>query len=222
VEDYFGIIVFIIIVLFSLLGRKKPQQPPGPPPRQRLPQQPSEQREAPEPLPEYSRPHGTTRAQQQETESAQDMVPADLWELLTGERRLPEPTREEEPVSPWEPPPEPEYRREPEPEPVYWEPPEEREVPVRLPEPPLERVPPERPPRVVVSLEESDPERRRARETRRRDAARRRARERVSDLRPVQASTVERSPFTDLLTGRDDLQRAIVLREVLGPPKGLE
>lgn len=81
-------LLFIIIILLApliervLKGRK--QQPPPPPqqrprPQQRVPQQ--------RPRPELQRPEAGTPEREGREPSAAEMVPDDLWAILTGEQR---------------------------------------------------------------------------------------------------------------------------------------
>lgn len=210
-EDYFGLIIFIIIVLFSLFGgKKKPRQPPAPPPRR-----PTQQREPrADARPEYTRPYREPpRPQpepQPEASSAEDMVPADLWEILTGEKRVPGPSAERQPAGAPEPEPEPYYTYDE--EPVH-----------ELPPPPIVREAPVRPEPVILERDFEAINERRERALQQRRAARVKQRAaQFADTTPAKAQIVERSALGKLLGNRDELKRAIVLREVLGPPKGME
>jgi hypothetical protein len=151
---------------------------------------------------------------------ASDMIPDDLWEILTGERRegrRPTPVEDRpEPDEPWMAEPderwqeEPLWEREPEPvseerfEPRPWldspgamredePPPIEVHVPAPVDERPARAARPPRPPR--VSLREV-----------------------------VEAPKVQRrvSPLMRSLQSQEGLRQAVLLKEILGRPKGLE
>jgi hypothetical protein len=251
VEDYFGIIIFIIIALFSILGgRKKPQQPVPRPDRQEQDDEhayaePDEEEAAARhaEVGRYPPAPGPAAESTDGSESASDMVPSDLWELLTGERRSqPGPYGRPAPVPGPEagrrsPPelrtPPPELRRPP-PDQVRDAPEEVRRAPEEVrrlpPDPGRPRPPParaqevpERPAPVVVSIEELDPVARRARETaeRRRDRppAHRRP---VPAVRATPVPRPARPRIRDLLVEPADLKRAMILREILDRPKGLD
>jgi hypothetical protein len=78
------IIVFILAPLIERLLKAGKQQPPQPPPRQqRRPHVPPPQQQAPR---DEAPPRAVTRRDEEE---AAAMLPDDLWEILTGERRSP-------------------------------------------------------------------------------------------------------------------------------------
>jgi hypothetical protein len=160
--------------------------------------------------------------QDPEPAGAADMVPDDLWEILTGERRPSTPPAElpRETEEPWMAEPGPEWqeepRWEPEPEPVSeerFEPrpwldspeamrdedaPEPAEIQLPTPEPdrPLLAARPPRPPRPP----------------------------RVSLREVVEAPRVVRrkSPLIRSLQSQEGLRQAVLLKEILGRPKGLD
>ncbi|HEX6135923.1 MAG TPA: hypothetical protein VFZ24_18265 [Longimicrobiales bacterium] len=205
------ILIFIAAPLIErLLKAGKQQQPPQqrrpmPPPRQRLPEQrPATQAEEP--------PARVVIARREEEESAAAMLPDDLWEILTGERRpqsVPAPRPEweveeeeeeayalEQPVSSEE-----EYtrlRREP--------------APVVLPEEPYVRPLPRHEPPAIVSLEEVDIDDR---------LRHRQFHERLSSIAPA-ARVHLSAPSRHLMPSGEELRHAIIMAEVLGKPKGLE
>lgn len=199
------ILIFVIISILEGISKKRRQQT-----QQR-------QEEYPEPdapgesAPDYE-PEWQSEADEPREETAQtaeDMIPDDLWEILTGEKR--------QRTKPPEPEPEPEYRSErhyeqdvayaPEPEPVE----DETEV----------YIPPD--PKAPGAEPIAQPE-----------AARRvpwagekkRFREHKKPIQVVELEDEQQQqPMGGLglrLGERDQLRRAIVLREVLGPPRGLE
>ncbi|MBI4409781.1 MAG: hypothetical protein HY561_08745 [Gemmatimonadetes bacterium] len=229
-DEFFSLVIFII-VLWSILGgaraKKKggpvqrPRQPPRPPAR------PAEERAPARPRPQYRRPHGTTAPGDagQPEQAAGTMVPEELWQILTGEK------------PPWarpSPAPAPSPRPAPRaPESEGWE--EEAEVveaeagrtlegvsaedeevaavlrrrEVRD-DRSLEQLPP-RPEPVVVSLETPTA------------AEARHAAFHEEVERGEPAVVIRRArPIPLGLAARSDLRRAVILREVLGPPKALQ
>jgi hypothetical protein len=88
-DDFVGaIIIFVIFILGPLIEnmRKKQQRPPPPPqPRPRVDYDPEKTKRIEVP--------GAPTAEQPGTQvrSAEDMVPSELWEILTGQQR-PQPT----------------------------------------------------------------------------------------------------------------------------------
>jgi hypothetical protein len=83
----FGILILIIFILAPLLDKllkagRPPQEPP-PGQRQRMP--PGQRRQAPGHRPARPAPTGAADPD----ESAAGVLPDDLWEILTGERRAP-------------------------------------------------------------------------------------------------------------------------------------
>lgn len=138
-------------------------------------------------------------------QSAQVLLPDDLWEILTGERRRPVltvPAPEPEPdfEFDFEPDSEPEPDLEPEPVRVDAGRYEETRSPVHAREPD------------IVSLESEPP-----------PAEIRRAafHDRLGSTPPLARPRAARR-LPPLLANRKGLRQAVVLREVLGPPKGLD
>lgn len=208
--DDFGSLLFLLFVLWPILAgilrRRQGTQPPGggrggP----RAGQRPAS----------AGRPRTEEEPQTAAPVSAADMIPDELWEILTGERRrpapmgaprLPVPAEEEEEEAPrrmaWE---EEDQAEEEDGTEEEWEP----VVPARrAPRPAVSlEVDP-----VIVSLEESVPstEERHAAFHARVDAPARKGRPR------------RRRRLRLNLGDPDELRRMMVLREVLGPPKALE
>lgn len=227
------IIVFVLAPLIERLLKAGKQVPPELPPRQR-------------PRPRLETPQRTQHDQQQQEarnrvvvrekdDEAATMLPDDLWEILTGEKRAPPPPpAPETEVGDFEEaeslettsagewislPPEP----EPAPPPVPARPPSAwsdyqtgRGVPARDARPPIrmeegyERPLPRHEPPRVASLEalEIDDETRH-------DAFHRK-------LEATRQAPRRITPHAWRFTGDDDVRRAIVMAEVLGRPKGLE
>jgi hypothetical protein len=211
VDNLFPLLLFLIFILAPLieqLRKKGQQQPPPPPARRPLPRAPQQRSETEE---EAGRP----------AEPAATMIPDELWQILTGERRPPEP-----------PPPPPETQPSWD---VVYVPPEETEeiraegtgvserldVQVRrmrreeaalqakrrrLAPVSLEEVP------IIQSLE-VEPLAEEARHT----AFHTRM---ATHAEPATVAKV-RKPIL-ALNSRAELQRAFVLTEVLGTPRGLE
>ena len=93
-DEIFPLLLFLIFVLGPIiegLKRKNKDQQPPRPPQQRLPQQRQP--------PERSRVEEISTRKPAD-ESAAGMVPDDLWEMLTGQKRVPAPAR---PPERWEP-----------------------------------------------------------------------------------------------------------------------
>ncbi|HSK17676.1 MAG TPA: hypothetical protein VK912_00945 [Longimicrobiales bacterium] len=217
------LIVFVVAPLIEKLLKagKGAQQPPEQRPQQRIPPQ----QRVPQPRPQARLPqqHREERAGRSD-EAAADMLPDDLWEILTGERRTPRapaPAPEVEPQDIEE-----RYPVEAYPdeslslEEAALEQPSPRGWPSRLPEDTAvvlspeayERPLPERDVPRVVSLEELefDTEKRHDR-----------FHKRLDTLKP--AARVRRpAPSLYRFTNDEDVRRAIVMSEILGPPKGLE
>lgn len=165
---------------------------------------------------------GTGRSERERT--AESMIPADLWEVLTGEKRAPSREREPEPQvdeapawsaeegpyqQPYEPPPMPEYQApaEPETEPAWST--AEGSYDTYVAQPPAE----EAPQVPVVTWPSMHPEGaalQRPAPPLRHPAATRKARPTASD-------------YTELLRAHDarSLREAMVVSEVLGPPIAL-
>lgn len=224
-EDLFYLVLILLFFLAPLIervlrGRRRGQAPPP----ADLEQEESEAGPYQRPRPEYTRPRGTSTGPtgveqwREPATAAEEVIPDDLWEILTGERRRPRPGPE----------PEPEYG-----EPVVsgpaveerdWEiDAEEPLEPARLPEPGPEIV--------------QEPWRRKTREPEERARitvhgpipAPREARlappPPAPPIRPeFEWDAARRRPkVVELgLHDRTEVRRAVVLREVLGPPKGLE
>jgi hypothetical protein len=219
------IIVFIVAPLIErLLKAGKGQEPPEQGPGQRLPpgQRPSQrlpQQRGPDRPPQRQQPAGRPADEQ----AAAEMLPDDLWEILTGERRaprqpVPEPVEEVgyadtysvedypddddslEELAARDVPSADEWMAEPVPEQV-----------VIVPEPYVRPIPKRDVPR-VVSLEELEID----------------SDERHDDFhdkldRMAAAERAGRRPPNAFrFTKDDDLRNAIIMSEVLGPPKGLE
>jgi hypothetical protein len=223
---FFLIFIFFVLPVLErvLKGKKKP--PPGTsPPRERPEARPvPERRPLPEPRAEWEQPEPV-----EQESTADELIPDDLWAILTGERR-PEPP----PTRPAPPPP-----QRPAP------------APRRAPPPPLARKPQ---PTAARKVDEFDRVQRRTEAVRYRESeaeldALLRSRRRIDEPAPMVVS-LEGEPlpegprhdrFHDRLdkltappTGyrkatvlpslRDpmELRRAIILKEVLGKPKGLQ
>jgi hypothetical protein len=216
--DFDSIFILIIIVAFvaraigdALKGGKKapPQQRPRSGPQQRLPHQPGQR-----PLPPGRPSEGTEGG----SESAADLVPQDLWEILTGQRRVPTP-----PPRPAQPAPyaeEDEAIGEREDDSHFTVEPraEDREAEalirrrrmVRREARQFDHTPP-----ITVSLENEPPPM----------SVRHAAFHRKLDAAPPIVATVQRphSMVAELNFDQPGaLRRAIIVQEVLGPPKGLE
>ena len=225
---FFLIFIFFVLPVLErvLKGKKKP--PPGTgPPGPRPPTRPAPQRRPlpmPEPRAEWEQPEPV-----EEESTADELIPDDLWAILTGERR-PSPSPPPRPAPP------PQQRPAP--------------APRRAPPAPLARTPE---PTAARKVDEFDRVQRRTEAVRYRESeaeldALLRSRRRIDEQAPVVVS-LETEPlaeaprhdrFHDRLdklsappTGyrkatvlpslRDpmELRRAIVLKEVLGKPKGL-
>ena len=242
-EDLFPILVFLFFLLAPLIerilkgGRKGDEQPP-PPPRQRVPPPAPAQRRS-EPMPD-----------EEEVGSAAEMLPDDLWAILTGETR---PSREPPPPlehrpSPREtttpqrpntperaPRPRPQRperrpfpnapRPRPAPEPVSVEAAADEEVLARTPPAPerFERVE-YAPQDYVRPIPEHAPPVIVSMETMPDSDEIRHTRFHDRVARLAAPATVQRGPERQLvgLHDREQLRRAIILTEVLGTPKGLQ
>jgi hypothetical protein len=205
------IIVFILAPLIERLLRagKGPQQPPQPrvPPEPRIPPQrrvptPEESGQQDEPRPRV------VVARRPDEDDAAAMVPDDLWEILTGERRVP---------------------RAPFPQPVPLPAPVEDDetyslesesagdvivddIDMRATRDSYTRALPQRAVPQVVSLEELE-----ISDTKRHD----RFHERLAELgaaAPPRAAARQAFRFAST----EDVRRGIISAEVLGPPKGLQ
>ena len=208
-EDFIGaILVFIVFVLGPILEqmRKKGQRrPPGPPPQQQrrpLPRPPESAR-----IPQSSReapPRVATQepvATRTEEVSAAEMLPDELWEILTGQ---PKPR-------PVPPPPAPDVEDE---ETADEELITAEDVTIetrrsRFEEAVSVEAPPPREYPVVVSMEEvPDP--------RKRHAAFH------EKIQQTAIATPARMAIPRYFSTPADLRRAIIMQVVLGPPKALE
>jgi hypothetical protein len=215
VPDPILIILFFVFIVLPLIERAmKKRQPPQPPEQQ-------QPRPLPHPEERAARERAGLPGRAERPESAADMVPDDLWEILTGERRpgapLPQPRPQEHA------PPEPERGAdewfshiEPESEDIGEE--EFYTDAIGLDaEEEWERLGRERQ-RAVHSVEHAAPH------------VPLTARERATRMRVLSAEA-ERGPIRVRpgpmlgrlrLRERDELRRALVLKEILGRPKGLE
>ena len=216
-DDLFPLLMFLIFVLGPILEgiKRKNKQPPPPPPPRRVPPPQPPQRQVP------ADPSRTEEiSSRRNEESAAGMVPNDLWESLTGQKPLPPvppPSKAPAPVAtkrqPWD---------------VVFDPDEEDEETGVAEAAPVEpvKVDPRRergvaqtletmerhPVPVVVSLEDN------IQTTRQRHDAFHR---KVAAPLPAPKAKAPRRPVFDL-KNRTDLQRAILMQEILGKPKGLE
>jgi hypothetical protein len=96
----FLFIFFVLPLLQRILGGGKQQQPPGGRPGQRPPARvpPPQRRPLPdarERTPTATQPSPASRpsAETSDADRAAQLIPAELWEILTGERRMPAPQR---------------------------------------------------------------------------------------------------------------------------------
>lgn len=196
-EDLFTLVVIAFVVL-SQLGGLLTKKKPGPQvPPQRRPERPREQPAGWE-EDAAGEPVAVASGQGDEGRAASEMIPDDLWEILTGERRptahVPEPESEFDPEDSDSYDDEVEESEHAYAEPVLFEQPVEREVPH------------------VISLETLPPPP---------EIRHRQFHERLESLATRRETRrVERDPWR--LGGRRNLRRAMVLREILGPPKALE
>lgn len=207
------ILIFIFAPLIERLlrsGRKPPEPPPGqqrppmPAPRSRLPQQPAPRAEEPPPR--------VVIARREEEEPAATMLPDDLWEILTGERRSPpapvptpqwDPEVADEEVDAFER----DVSREEE-----YALARREEAPIVTAEEAYVRPLPQHEPPTIVSLETVDIDDR---------LRHRQFHERMSNIAPA-ARVHLSAPSRHLMPSGEDLRRAIIMAEILGPPKGLE
>lgn len=204
--DGLGVLLFIIAAIVSVIaeGRKKKPPPPVPPRRRPEPTSLPPVRRTPGPQPQ-PRP-----AQVEPRGNASDMIPEDLWKILTGEapprrEHPPEemppqdlPSWDEEAVAQVE---EQSRERQTRPEGRSLEEYRRPEVVRRAPE--------------VVSLEVvAPPEVRHAQFHKRLDA-------RPQQVVPTIAEDVV-NPLRKRLNDRATLRESFILQEVFGPPKGLE
>jgi len=203
------ILLFVLAPLLERLFKAGKQEPPKPPPRSRpVPQ--------PRPRVEPTRPAPPPSSQDMGADDAVDILPEDLWKILTGQQPLPQPKprplpqAERAPVPP---------AREPWQEAAPLELPdsfdehvaaETSRVPARRTADDLSvvHVPPQ-----VVSLEALEID----------DEARHEAfHARLARRTTSPDSQVERRERQHRFMTDAELRRAIVMAEVLGPPRGLE
>jgi hypothetical protein len=221
------IIIFIVAPLIERLLKAGKQNQQPPPQQQRMPQRPRPRlprEELPEPWEqeETEQPRSQpVRRTETRDDAAAEMLPDDLWEILTGERRpppRPSPQRLPEQATPIEETLslegkslEEEGSLEMQPSGRWMSTPAES-VEVTLPPEPYIRPNPLRPVPKVVSLEELafDPEQRHDEFHDRLDALGGPARVR----RPA--------PSAYRFRNIEDLRRSIVMAEILGTPRGLE
>ena len=218
IDLYWVVVIFFFIVLpiiQRVLGVGKHGQPPTtrrPPPRRlpdahRLPETP--RRQVPPPTAEPARRSET------EMDPAAEMIPAELWEILTGQRRPPV-------VLPPSPEPDVDEELAEDEEAVFRPAPASEDRAIedlmrrRDAELARDRAVDHTPPRVVTLETEPLPE-----------PARHAAfHAQMERTRPLQAVAVAQRPtrhsLSTLLRSRSDLRRSIIIQEVLGPPKGLE
>jgi hypothetical protein len=219
------ILFFILIPIINGISksRRRPDQEDIKLPEEARPRgaSPPGQRQG-QSQPDRGYPEPARRESQSEPLDAADLVPDDLWEVLTGERR-----RRDTSAAPPEPTPEPDPRweQEWEPEPVgpsdEWtsEPPwHAEELPTSKerfePAPWIEDSPVMReadlPAELAPRFARYEPESRTAR------------RERIAAQDALAAPRARNvSPLIQTLRRPGGVRQAVVLREILGPPKGL-
>jgi len=206
-----ALILVIIFIVAPLIERllKAGKSGDAPDDQQRVP--PSQR--APQRIPPRETPRSSTASTgtaEREDDAAAAMLPDDLWEILTGERRTPLPA------------PSPEENYEDYEEQAYSledEAIEEYASGGMLPAPAepvsletFERPLPDREPPRVVSLEQLAFDDRKRHE---------KFHDRLDELQP--AARVQRpTPSAYRFTTDEDMRRAIIMSEILGPPKGLE
>jgi hypothetical protein len=215
-DDLFPLLMLLIFVLGPILEGLKRKHRGGQPPQQR--------RQMPRP-PQHRVPERTSRTEEvspgtrRQEEAAATMVPDDLWEILTGQKRppvltTPQPKPPEERKRPaWDVVYDPELEEDEEggaevvaPEDVLIETRRAREEAQSLetydrhPEP------------VIISLEENVPT----------TAQRHKAFHQKVNTPPAQVAVAPPARPRLNLHDKSELQRAFVLQEVFGRPKGLE
>lgn len=227
----FLFIFFVLPLIQRALGGAKKTPPQGRSPGQRRPGVPPARPEGRARLPEDSRTATPGRPDagepaRTESERAADLVPDDLWEILTGERQSRAPSqrqREREPEPELEA--EAEWGRDAE---EVWEPEETAaQVPERSDEDPYQR-----PDRIEAPRRREHEEPARtptpapitASESLSPTPVPRPSPYAIADSAIARPYTPEsrRRRMVPSLSNRSDLKRAFVLREVLGPPKALE
>lgn len=220
-DELFPILMFIIFFLAPLLEglkrkNKDGKQPPQDTPRRPLPRVPQQR------LPDARAPQSSSRMEEvsgksRTEESAATMVPDDLWEILTGQKRPPVLTTPqqlpEERKPHWDVVYDPEENEEDEAdeESLVREDVEVETRRARVEAQSLETYD-RHPQPVIVSLEENIP-----------TGAQRHAsfHQKILAQTPVKPVRPPASPLLDL-RNRAELRRAFLLNEVLGRPKGLE
>jgi len=208
VEDLGAFLLFIFVLLRILSGLRGGGQ-------QTRPRQPGRAGGGPQASqrpPARSAPAADAEPQTAAPASAADMIPDELWEILTGERRRPAPVSAPAPVP-----------VPAEPEPLEWSPApegadrdEEEWEEEWAPE-----LPPSRAPRPEVSLE-VEPVIRSLEEVELSTEARHAAFHAKVAAPAMPAWRPRRRPIRLKLGDRDEMRRMMILREVLGPPKALE
>jgi hypothetical protein len=220
------ILVFAAPLLEKILtrGRKPPEAPPKEMPSPRKPYQQRPMRPLPPRLPTPERARTGLPVPTPEREKpglpvptrgdASDMLPDDLWELITGQKRPR--TLPSQPKSTHTHPAESthSYDEEAVDEEAFatreQQPSREASLPARIPA--GEYVPVHAPP-VVISLEDNIPT----------DEQRHvQFHERVTHLAPPARMKVETVPLAAMLASNSALRQAFVMSEVFGKPKGLE
>lgn len=213
------IIIFIVAPLIERLLKagKGEQQPPEQRPQRRMPPQPFPQRQPPQ------RRQEPVAGPAPEDDAAAAMLPDDLWEILTGEKRAPQlPVPHEEPEEFEEAYVADEYGDEASsleelaslegPSPGEWVSRTPEESTVIVPADAYVRPLPKREVPRVVSLEELDIDDRKRHEE---------FHERLDSLGGP-ARVKRPAPNAYRFTSDEDLRRAVVMSEILGTPKGLE
>lgn len=214
------IIIFIVAPLIERLLKagKGAQQPPQQKPQQRMPPQPFPQRQ-----PQQRRREPVAGRPENEDDAAAAMLPDDLWEILTGEKRSPQlPVPQEEPEEFAD-----SYNVEDYPEeahsledlaslegptPGEWVSDIPEETAVIVPADAYVRPLPKRDVPRVVSLEELDFDDQKRHEE---------FHDRLDSLAgPARVRRPKPSAYR--FNTDEDLRRAIVMNEILGTPKGLE
>ena len=227
------IIVFIVAPLIERLLKAGKQNQQQPPPQQRMPQRPRQrlphEQQPEEWAPEHEQQAGGYRAESRD-DAAAEMLPDDLWEILTGERRPPQRPAPRPP--PAGSPREGDYSLEAGPsleehsvedEGLFQAPPRETQssgewsmepetLEVVLPPEPYIRPNPVRLVPKVVSLEEIDFDY---------DLRHDEFHDKLDSLGgPARVKRPALSPYR--FRSNDDLRRSIVMAEILGTPRGLE
>ena len=209
-DELFPLLMFLIFVLAPILeGLKRKNKPPTPP---RPPQ-----RRVPSPSPPQRSRTEEVGPRAPAEENASTMVPDDLWEILTGQKRVPTPTAPPGPV--------PQAEKKPEWERYDGELEEDEESAeesvaledvnvetrrARVEAQSLETIG-RHPEPIIISLEENVPS----------TAVRHAAFHQRMIATPVEVEVApRRKPLFDL-GNRSELQRAFLLQEVLGKPKAL-